>query len=162
MTNKEIERRFVCMDLPLEVFDSRYIDIRQGYIIAGSEKQIRLRSEDNNIHTLTIKSGNGLIRNEVDIELSKEQFVKMWPFTKELRLEKRRYFYRINSYTVEVDVYENELNKFITAEIEFNSISESKKFKPLPFMISEITDLEMLKSANLEEYCVPNEFLKFL
>ena len=80
-TIKEIERKFRIKKLPenLESFPSK--SIKQGYISIGddgTETRIRQKGEK---YFKTTKSGEGMVRDEFEAEISKEDFETLWPQT---------------------------------------------------------------------------------
>src|SRR3982751_5363919 len=86
----EIERKFLLRPPgpSLDGLPCRHID--QGYL-ADAPQQVRLRRIDGSRFILTVKTGEGLIRGEHEIDLSREQFEKLWPLTAGRRLRKIRY-----------------------------------------------------------------------
>src|SRR4029450_5706996 len=76
---REIERKFLVNRLPpnLRHYHSRTIE--QGYLAAKSDgTQIRLRKSGRH-HSLTIKRGRGISRQEIEIDLTRDQFGELWP-----------------------------------------------------------------------------------
>ncbi len=74
---REIERKFLLKRLPpnLRHFHSRTIE--QGYLSVKTDgTQIRLRKSGRR-HSLTIKRGRGLSRQEIEIDLTRDQFEEL-------------------------------------------------------------------------------------
>ena len=72
----EIERKFLLRRLPpnLHHFHSRTIE--QGYLAVKTDgTQIRLRKAVRR-HSLTVKRGRGLSRQEIEIDLTRDQAIK--------------------------------------------------------------------------------------
>jgi adenylate cyclase len=103
----------------------------------------------------TVKSEGGLVRGEIEVELSKEQFETLWPATAGRRLEKTRYQVPWAGRTVEVDVYHGALDGLVVAEVEFPSASESVQFAPPPWFGSEVTEDDTYKNVHLALYGRP-------
>ena len=103
---REIERKFVLEGVPDWLGEHEGEAIEQGYLaIVEGVREVRLRRrEDQRI--LTVKLGSGEDREEVEVDLSDEQFEGLWALTEGLRLEKTRYEVPHGDLTIEVDVYE--------------------------------------------------------
>lgn len=133
----EIERKFLVSDPPLG--DARRIEeIEQGYLAAG-KGEVRLRRRDGRL-LLTAKGGEGLSREEAEIELSPEQFDRLWPLTEGRRIRKRRH--RIphgGGLEIELDVYEDDLAGLVVAEVEFGSEQEAHQFEPPGWLGADVT-----------------------
>lgn len=142
----EIERKFSVEHLPdgLERYPSQHIT--QGYISIGSDgREIRLHSKDNRCF-LIVKTGNGLIRSEYEVELTAEQFKELWSATVGKRIEKTRYLIPQN---IELDVYHGDLDGLITAEVEFNSEKASEEFAPPDWFGEELTYDKRYRNSSL-------------
>src|SRR3954447_17300189 len=101
----EIERKFLLDALP-EGLDAG-ARIEQGYVAldpAGAEVRVRRKGDE---HTLTVKTGAGLVRGEEELALSAEDFARLWPLTDGRRVLKSRHLVDLGAgLTAEVDVYE--------------------------------------------------------
>jgi CYTH domain-containing protein len=115
----EIERKWLLTRLParIEAFERGEADaaiqrvrLRQGYLRPATEAEVdaiateglgagpirfgRLRSIESAAgirHLLTVKSGEGLVRREIEHDLSAARFEAAWPETAGRRLEKTRW-----------------------------------------------------------------------
>ena len=86
----EIERKWLVQDLP-DLSRHEGKDVIQGYIaVAADGTEVRLRQTDGKFFE-TVKSGGGLVRDEIEVELSKDQFEALWKATAGRRLAKTRY-----------------------------------------------------------------------
>jgi CYTH domain-containing protein len=145
---QEIERKWLVRDLP-EVGKLKCEQIIQGYLAIssdGTEVRIRRKGEK---HFETVKTQGDLTRDELEIEISPEQFSLLWPATKGRRLEKTRYTLPWNSYQLELDVYQRDLDGLIIAELEFDSTDESKRFCQPGWLGEEVTDDKRYKNSSL-------------
>jgi adenylate cyclase len=106
---------------------------------------------------LTVKRGSGRDRLEEEIEITAEQFEALWPATEGYRLSKRRFYMPLNGLTAEVDAYGGELDGLITAEVEFDSSSDSEAFDPPPWLGDEITDDTRYANQALAKDGIPPE-----
>lgn len=133
----EVERKFVVRDPPdLEGADAD--EIEQGYLAIGAEGEVRVRRRGDRL-LLTAKRGEGLSRQEAEIELDRERFDLLWPLTEGRRLHKRRYVIPHDGLEIEVDVYAGDLEGLVVAEIEFPSEEEARALEPPQWLGEEVT-----------------------
>jgi CYTH domain-containing protein len=139
MIAAEIERKFILDSAPEWLTDHPADEIHQGYLaIVGGEREVRVRTKGS-ARVLTVKVGSGREREEVEIELTQEQFDELWPLTEGARVEKTRYRVPSGDLTIEIDVFGNALNGMVMAEIEFESTAQSEEFEPPEWLGSEVT-----------------------
>ncbi len=148
--SKEIERKFFISSLPDDLEIETTQSIVQGYIAYDkSGIEIRIRVIDNDKYYLTFKNKGDLMRDELEIELYKDQFDKLWEMTKGLRLYKKRSKILLDNFVIEIDEYEKKLNGLKIVEVEFDSIEQSEKFTPPHWFGEEITYNDNYKNYNL-------------
>jgi CYTH domain-containing protein len=135
----EIERKFLVPERPRGLEDCRSERIEQGYLAANAESEVRVRSIGAK-RVLTVKRGTGGERLEEEIEISDKQFDALWPATEGRRISKQRFYVPLDALTVELDVYRDQLDGLITAEVEFESSAASERFGPPPWFGDEVTD----------------------
>jgi adenylate cyclase len=132
----EVERKFAVAKLPeFEVPGAR---LRQGYVTRGSGTEVRLRQADA-VHTITVKTGSGLVRGETEVELTAAQFEALWPTTEGARLEKTRHTLDRDGHTYFVDVYDGGLAGLLTVEVEFPDAGAAAAFVPPDWFGTELT-----------------------
>lgn len=151
---QEIEKKYLIENVPLDVFQMPHYKIIQGYVINVNDSEMRLRKKNNRYYQ-TVKFGDGLIREEVEIELSKEQFELLWPLTKNQRIKKERYEFSYKGVTIELDIYKQKLQTLITAEAEFKTIEESGIFVPPNWFGQEVTENVKYKNRYLAVHGLP-------
>lgn len=135
----EIERKFLVKRLPAGRKGRPFSSIVQGYFpMAGKDLEIRLRRKGSH-HCITIKSGTGRRRLEEEIPISQSAFRALWPLTGEARISKRRYRIPCRRHIIEMDVYRGPHRGLMTADVEFDSIRESRLFQPPNWLGPEIT-----------------------
>lgn len=150
---QEIERKFLLSgDLP-DLSKARAKHLRQGYLATGA-REVRLRT-DGTTRVLTFKEGNGLVRREIEVDLSAQQFETLWPGTEGCRIEKTRYLLPHAGHTLEIDVYAGPLAPLRIAEVEFSSVEESERFSPPPFFGKEVTHDARFKNRVLATVGAP-------
>ncbi len=148
---KEIERKFLVTTPPDNYKNWESKVISQGYLAVDEQgTEIRIRQKGNLFYE-TIKSGKGLSRLEIEINITEAQFKTLWPATKGKRIQKTRFTKRINNHIIELDVFKEPLSELIIAEIEFESETASQQFKPPEWFGKEITMDERYKNRNLAQ-----------
>lgn len=144
----EIERKWLIEDSP-EVAKRRRAKIVQGYLaISQKGNEVRLRRKDERFFQ-TVKSGSGLKRSEVEVEISRKQFKKLWPMTRGRRLEKVRYALKWEGTKIEFDIYRKKLSGLKVAEVEFKSTEEAESFSPPDWFGREVTRDPQYKNSTL-------------
>jgi adenylate cyclase len=152
----EVERKWL-VHTPPDLPAHQGKNVIQGYIaVAEDGTEVRLRQIGEQFFQ-TVKSEGGLVRGEIEVELSKQQFDILWPATAGRRLEKTRYSVPWAGKTVEVDVYHGSLVGLVVAEVEFTSVSESAQFTPPPWVESEVTEDDTYKNVHLALYGRPGD-----
>jgi CYTH domain-containing protein len=136
----EVERKFVLSALPEPMPAHPPQRIEQGYVAldpAGAEVRVRRKGDQ---HTLTVKSGAGLVRGEEEFVLSAEDFGRLWPLTEGRRVVKTRHLVELSDgLTAEVDVYEGSLEGLLTAEVEFGDETAASGFSAPAWLGREVT-----------------------
>jgi len=144
----EIEKKFLIKELPKNLENYISYEISQGYLIIMKDKELRIRRKGEKYYQ-TIKTGEGLSRNEKEIEITSDQFNALWPLTEGKRVEKVRYEIGDKSSLIELDIYYGPLKGLITAEVEFKSEQSSNEFQPPQWFGKEITLESSYKNKNL-------------
>ncbi|MCB1056546.1 MAG: CYTH domain-containing protein [Acidobacteria bacterium] len=149
----EIERKFLVRELPegLESYPSK--EIVQGYLAVVEEQvEVRVRRKAE-LFLLTVKrplpGDRGLARDEIEIEISREQFEALWPATAGRRVEKRRYAVPVEGGVADVDVYGGDLEGLVTAEVEVPTLEAARAFVPPAWLGTEVTADGRYKNRNL-------------
>ena len=151
----EIERKFLLEAPPASLRDHPGVPIEQGYLAIAETEEVRLRREGDR-RRLTVKRGHGEVREEVEVDLTEEQFDALWPLTESRRLRKRRYRVPLaEGLEAEVDVYAGELEGLVTAEVEFGSEQQSRGFRSPTWLGKEITGDERYANQRLAVDGVP-------
>lgn len=132
----EIERKFLIKQLPenLEQYPCRHIE--QGYLCTSPV--VRIRKQDND-YFLTYKSDGLMAREEYNLPLSEEGYAHLHPKADGLIITKKRYCIPFGAYTIELDIFENDLAPLILAEVEFPSEDEANTFTPPEWFAEDVT-----------------------
>ena len=151
----EIERKFLVTELPPELDSVVGISIRQGYVaIADSDFELRFRQKDSSFYQ-TIKQGSGLVRQEYEIELTRDQFKSFWPLTESRRIQKVRYKLPLGDLICEVDIFGEPLKGLQLVEVEFDSVEQSNTFMPPDWFGNEVTEDRRYKNRQLALHGLP-------
>ena len=151
----EIERKFLVEELPSELGSLEKIAIRQGYVdIDDNDFELRLRQKDD-LFCQTIKQGSGLVRQEYEIELTRDQFKSLWPLTENRRINKVRYNLSIGDVICELDIFGEALKGLQLVEVEFDTLEKSSAFIPPDWFGNEVTDDRRYKNRQLALYGLP-------
>ena len=135
----EIERQFLVGRLPALPTD--YDAIRQGYVALMPEIRIRQTGDDH--FTLTIKRGSGLVRDEWETVISRQEFdnlaTRLQPGAR--MIEKRRYRIPLEGgFVAELHIHEGHLAGFSYVEVEFGSVEDAAAFTPPAWFGREVTE----------------------
>lgn len=127
----EIERRFLIRDIDkvnelVAQNASTRKAICQDYIYVDMFTAIRKRKAEkggNTKYTYTIKTGgNGMSVNEIEREISEEEYNKLQKVEGTITIDKERYCIPyIDDLIIELDVFHGDYEGIIFAEIEFTS-----------------------------------------
>lgn len=150
----EIERKFLVTSLPEGLQRERLI--QQGYLAYDDQMEVRIRKYGDQ-HFMAVKEGVGLVRRELEIEISAEQFSQLWPATEGRRLEKVRAELSLEGQRIELDRYLGTLEPLLVAEIEFRSIEESERFRIPAFFAQEVTEEEAYRNLSLAVHGLPDQ-----
>lgn len=134
----EIERTYLLRGLPRfpEGAIAASLRIEQGYFADSGDGAMegRLRRTtlpDGLIRcTHTIKRGDGLVREEIEREISEAEFERHWPATEGRRLMKTRHVVPIGIFTWEIDEFIG--LQLVLAEVELRSPDDQP---PIPVWI---------------------------
>ena len=151
----EIERKYLVTGIPTDEMPQTGTFIEQGYMAVSADgTEIRLRRKGDRFFQ-TVKKGRGLVRTEVEIELTEEQFTVLWPMTDGERVSKHRYEVPVAGHVCELDVFGGSLAGLVLVEVEFPSIEESRRFAPPDWFAEEVTEDERYKNKHLARHGKP-------
>jgi CYTH domain-containing protein len=145
----EIERKFLVDRVPADLGAYPSTRIEQGYLAITDDAEVRLRRAGPKT-VLTIKSSGDRERVEEELELDPDRFATLWPLTAERRLEKTRYAIPIDDdHTIELDVYEGDLQGLVIAEVEFETADAASAFVAPSWFGREVTEERGYKNQRL-------------
>ncbi|OHA58854.1 MAG: hypothetical protein A2571_00515 [Candidatus Vogelbacteria bacterium RIFOXYD1_FULL_44_32] len=127
----EIERKFWLPTMPPLVV---YVDhnqvpclfIEQAYLPA-EEGETRVRRSGRK-YFLTVKKGEGLVRQETEVELPRVIYDSLRPLAVGRTVNKNRYFFKFGQLVLELDEYTGYLAGLVVLECEFKTEEEAHNF----------------------------------
>lgn len=151
--NYEIERKFLIKNLPENLENFTHYEIRQGYI--STDPTIRLRQQDDK-YILTVKSAGLMKKQEYELDLTADQFNRLWEKTEGNTIEKTRYVIPLNNgLKAELDVYKGFLSGFMNVEVEFPSTKEAILFDIPNWFGQEVTQDPRYSNSSLAKFGKP-------
>ncbi len=142
----EIERKFL-VDISKLPPLPKGKKITQGYLLAHSPS-IRVRiAGDKAFLTIKGKPQNHISRSEFEYEIPLDDGVELLKECKELIISKTRYEIEYHGHLWEIDVFENENEGLVVAEIELEN--EDEEFILPPWVTAEVSKDKRYTNANL-------------
>ena len=159
--DKEIERKWLIKkdDIPYNLNDVnvQIFEIKQTYICFDPE--IRVRDYNNGqSYEFTIKNNmtsDGLIRDETNIDITKEQYDNLIKKQEGVTIYKTRYQLYADDQLIAIDIFHNELDGLAYMEIEFKTKEESDNYKTPNWVIKDVTGDVNYKNGHLARYGIP-------
>ena len=150
----EIERKFLVAEMPKKIEIKVQHEIKQGYLFSNPDFELRVRKKNESFFQ-TIKQGSDLVREETELEISKKQFEVLWKLAKDQSLQKTLYEIPWQHLVIELDIYHNNLEGLMTAEVEFETVEEAQNFSPPNWFGREITNSSAYKNSSLAKNGLP-------
>jgi len=144
----EIERKFLVGEVPDLPRFARPRRLSQHYLARTDGLELRIRQIGRK-HWLTIKTGDGLERQEHEIMLSPRQYDSLRSAGTGSHIEKLRYRIPVGKRIAELDVYIGELAGLKVVEVEFPDTAAAEDFDPPYWFGPEVTDDRYFSNANL-------------
>jgi CYTH domain-containing protein len=149
----ERERRFLVGRVPEHLPEPQVIV--QGYLTT-QPAAVRVRRIDGR-HVLTIKTGAGRNRVEIERPLSAEEFEALWEVAGELRIAKRRHRIELDDGNIaELDLFDGELSGRRLVEVEFADDVSADALAVPAWFGREVTDDQRYTNASLARHGWPD------
>ena len=159
--DKEIEKKWLIKkeDVPYNLNDTgvRKFEIKQTYICFDPEMRVRDYNNGQS-YEFTMKnnmSNDGLIRDEVNINITKEQYDNLVIKQEGNSIYKTRYQLYDDGQLIAIDIFHGDLDGLAYMEIEFKTEEESKNYKTPKWVIKDITSDINYKNGYLARYGIP-------
>lgn len=164
LDDKEIERKWLidADEINMNFNNAEKYVIEQTYISFSPEIRVR-KINDGQMYTCTMKSNmssDGLIRNELETEITKEEYEYLYSKRADnaITIHKTRYQYvNDDGVITAIDIFADELQSLAYMEIEFASEEEAKKYIEPSFAIKDVTGDERYKNGSLARFGIPKE-----
>jgi len=159
-TGEEIERKWLINKdkIPYDLNSAVKQEIEQTYISFSPE--IRVRNINNGEkYILTIKSNmsvDGLVRDEKEYYISKEEYESLLKKREGNTILKTRYQIFENGNILEIDIFKNQLEGLAYMEIEFPNEEKAKAYKDPEWVIKDVTSDVRYKNGHLARYGIPS------
>lgn len=151
---KEIERKFLVKYLPAN-FDANYYDvICQYYLSVLRNEEIRIRKINKN-YILTVKTGEGLVRNEFEVLISEEAFNRLAANHISAIFKQRHYVQLDKNLVAEIDIYLSHQDGLQIVEVEFSDEIQAVNFTIPSWFGEEVTGNSQFSNRNLHKWTKP-------
>ncbi len=151
MDNIERERVFLLKELPKDLLEFKHIDIKIGDVTSSNDVNVlKIRQKGDTYEIIKKEYISDQEKREYSVPLNEEEFKLLFPVTKR-RHSKKRFFYPLDTYVCEVDIYLEEMEGYARAEVEFDNVDELKAFNPPSWFGEEITAINHEIHENLGE-----------
>ena len=159
--DKEIERKWLInkdkIPYNLNGSDVKVFDIKQTYLCFDPEMRVRDYNNGESFE-YTMKTNmtkDGLIRDEVNIDITKEQYNNLIKKQEGNTIHKTRYRFYDNKQLIAIDIFHGDLDGLAYMEIEFSNKKESDNYKDPKWVIKDVTDDINYKNGHLARYGIP-------
>ncbi len=159
--DKEVERKWLIdkdkIPYQLDGIDVYTYDIQQTYLCFDPEMRVR-NYNNGESYEFTIKNNmteDGLIRDEVNIDITKEQYDNLIIKKEGNTIHKVRYQFYDDGQLIAIDIFKGDLEGLAYMEIEFATEEESNNFKTPDWVIKDVTSDINYKNGHLARYGIP-------
>lgn len=133
----EIERKYLIHTLPENYKTYPHKEIEQGYLSTDPVVRIRKSNDD---YVLTYKGSGLMVREEYNLPLTKESYEHLRPKADGILIHKIRYKIPYQKkYTIELDIFLDDLAPLQLAEVEFSTEEEANTFTPPTWFGEDVT-----------------------
>lgn len=148
----EIERKFLLKSFPTDLPMKEEKLVYQAYLSIDPEVRIRRNvvNGQDTAYYLAIKSSGDLVRQEVEIHITKERFYALAEMVAHPFITKDFRIYQLSG-GLELECSHVDKGcdtEFMYAEVEFPSIQAAEGFEPLPCFTADVTKDPAYKMKN--------------
>lgn len=151
----EIERKYLIKkeNLPVNLEDFQFHHIEQGYLC--TEPVVRIRRQDEE-YILTYKSKGLMSREEYNLPLTKEAYAHLKPKADGIVISKTRYLIpEKNGLTIELDIFHDDYEGLMLAEVEFSSEEEANAYVAPEWFGEDVTFSKQYHNSTLSKKIHP-------
>ena len=157
----EIERKFLIKTIPLDIEQFPHTEIIQWYFndpTTGKSIRVRHIWEE---YKVTRKKWHGLVREEIEVAITKDEFDQLRFQVENHFIEKTRYDIPYSGLIIQLDVYKN-LQGLKTAEVEFLSKRDAKKFIVPERFGEELTRMREASNGYIANHGLSDELVALM
>ena len=165
----EIERKFLLPPCKAKMYLKKLgVKYKKKHIIQYYAKNMRFR-KSGNLYYRTIKSGSGIVREEIEEQITKADFYTFIHQKDGEIIEKYRYTFSYKGYIYEMDAFLGDLKGLLYLEVEFDSLQSAQNFtlpkKLAKIVLGDVTDHPSFTNRSLAldglpSLCTPLEKLQ--
>lgn len=136
----EIEKKYLIKALPDNLDKYNYHIIEQAYLT--TKPTIRVRREDDEYYMTYKGSGANdtpLAHTEYNLPLNKESYETLKDKADGNIITKKRVLIPYQSYTIELDIFDEPFAPMVFAEVEFDSVEDAESFTAPDWFDKEVT-----------------------
>lgn len=162
----EIEKKWLVNvdDIPYDLSKANIEKIEQTYICFSPEIRVR-RLNDGQRYTFTVKTGitaDGMTRNELEEEITKEEYESMVIKQEGNTVNKTRYQILDGGYVYAIDIFSGDLKGLAYLEVEFENQEDANKFKIPDWVKKDVTADLNYKNGHLARFGIPVTFEEYM
>ena len=148
---KLLEQAYLCQNPTLRIRKESSIsgEGEKNSISGRDEKAGISEGKEQEEYIFCYKGRGRLSREEYNLPLTKEAYETLIRKTEGRVIRKFRYAIPYGDYTIELDIFQGELEGLCYAEVEFSSLEEAKAFQPLDWFSEELTEERGYSNAEL-------------
>jgi len=147
----ELERTFLAKEIPKDIKSFTAREIVDIYIPKKSHMDLRIRKNGEKYEMTRkhpVEDGDASIQDEQTISLEKEEF-NVLSRVDGKKSRKVRYFKDYGKYTLEFDVYQDDLLGLVLVDFEFKTEKDKDSFKMPDFCLVDVTQEEFIAGGML-------------
>ena len=145
----EIERKYLIKKLPENLAEFEHHLIEQGYLC--TEPVVRIRRQDDE-YILTYKSKGLMVREEYNLPLTPDAYVHLKEKADGLLISKTRYILPLDgSLKIELDVFHEDYEGLLLAEVEFPDEKTANSFTPPEWFGEDVTFSSKYHNSTLSQ-----------
>ena len=148
----ELELTFLAKKLPENLESCESKKIIDLYIENGTNHaDLRIRKNGDKYQITRkrpVENSDSSIQEENDIQINEIEFNNL-KSSKAKKIEKNRFYYKLNNNIAEIDVFEGDLKGLVLIDFEFKTDEEKNNFEKPDFCLVDVTQEEFTAGGML-------------
>ena len=162
----EIEKKWLVdiNKIPYDLSKADITKIEQTYICFSPEIRVR-RLNNGQSYTFAVKTGitaDGMTRNELEEEITKEEYESMVKKQEGNTINKTRYQIYDEGYIYAIDIFSGDLAGLAYLEVEFENQEDANKFETPDWVKRDVTADLNYKNGYLARFGIPDTFEEYM